>query len=91
VLFGGMTGSGNGKGVNGEQAAGDTWTWNGSTSTWAQACAACTVTPPVSLGAAIADHRAKVEDLLYGGYSEAGAPAAPTTTWIWNGSTWAAH
>jgi len=41
------------------------------------------VTPPPSIGAAITYHRADVEDLLYGGYSDAGSPAAPSTTWIW--------
>jgi hypothetical protein len=55
---------------------------------WVQACASCTVTPPPALGAAIAYHRANVEDLLYGGYSDAGSPAAPRTTWI-RTSKWA--
>jgi hypothetical protein len=35
------------------------------------------------IGAAIACHRADVEDLLYGGYGDTGSPAAPSTTWIW--------
>ena len=52
-------------------------------STWAQACAGCRVIPPPAVGAAIAYHRASVEDLLYGGYSDTGSPAAPSTTWIW--------
>ena len=42
--------------------------------------------PPAALGAAVAYHRADVEDLLYGGYTDTGSPAAPSTTWIWNGS-----
>ena len=67
----------------------DTWTWNGAASTWTQACTSCTVTPPPALGAAIAYHRAGVEDLLFGGYSDAGSPAAPRTTWIWT-TKWAA-
>jgi hypothetical protein len=47
------------------------------------------VTPPPAVGAAIAYHRANIEDLLYGGYSDTGAPAAPSTTWIWT-ANWAA-
>ena len=46
------------------------------------ACTSCTVTPPAALGAAIAYHRGNAEDLLYGGYTDASAPAAPATTWI---------
>jgi acetyl esterase/lipase len=88
VLFGGMSGS-TGTNVNSDQVLGDTWTWNGANSTWAQACTSCTVTPPPAIGAAIAYHRANVEDLLYGGYSDTGAPAAPSTTWIWT-ANWAA-
>ena len=59
--------------VNSDQVLGDTWTWNGASSTWAQACTSCTVTPPPAIGAAIAYHRADVEDLLYGGYSDTGS------------------
>jgi acetyl esterase/lipase len=88
VLFGGMSGS-TGTRVNSDQVLGDTWTWNGANSTWAQACTSCTVTPPPAVGAAIAYHRANVEDLLYGGYSDTGAAAAPSTTWIWT-ANWAA-
>ena len=82
VLFGGMSGS-TGTNVNSDQVLGDTWTWNGANSTWAQACTSCTVTPPPTIGAAITYHRAAVEDLLYGGYSDTGSPAAPSTTWMW--------
>jgi acetyl esterase/lipase len=88
VLFGGMSGT-KGTNVNSDQVLGDTWTWNGATSTWAKACASCTVTPPAALGAAIAYHRAGVEDVLYGGYGDSGSLAAPAATWIWTGS-WAA-
>jgi hypothetical protein len=88
VLFGGMSGS-TGTNVNSDNVLGDTWTWNGAASTWKQACTNCTVTPPPALGAAIAYHRADVEDLLFGGYGNAGSPAAPRTTWIWT-SKWAA-
>ena len=38
--------------------------------------------------AAIACHRANIEDLPYG-YSDTGSPAAPSTTWIWT-ANWAA-
>ncbi len=63
-----MSGSSTGTNVNNsDQVLGDTWTWNGANSTWAQACTSCTVTPPPAIGAAIAYHRANVEDLLYGG------------------------
>jgi acetyl esterase/lipase len=88
VLFGGMSGR-TGTNVNSDRVLGDTWTWNGANSTWAQACTSCTVTPPPAVGAAIAYHRANIEDLLYGGYSDTGAPAAPSTTWIWT-ANWAA-
>jgi hypothetical protein len=88
VLFGGMSGT-EGTNVNNDQVLGDTWTWNGATSTWAKACGSCTVTPPPALGAAVAYHRANVEDLLYGGYGDTGSPAAPHTTWIWT-SKWTA-
>lgn len=87
TLFGGMSGT-TGTNVNADQVLGDTWTWNGASSTWAQACTSCTVTPPPSVGAAIAYHRADVEDLLYGGYSDTESPAAPSTTWIWT-TKWA--
>jgi acetyl esterase/lipase len=89
VLFGGMSGSTPANsGVNSEQLLADTWTWNGSA--WAQACiTGCAVTPPPSVGASMAYHRADVEDLLYGGYSDAGVPVAPATTWIWAGGEWA--
>ncbi|HET7244956.1 MAG TPA: hypothetical protein VFJ07_08975 [Streptosporangiaceae bacterium] len=47
------------------------------------------VRPPPAVGAAIAYHRANVENLLYGGYSDTGSPAAPSTTWIWK-TNWSA-
>ena len=47
------------------------------------------MTPPPTIGGAIAYHRADVEDLLFAGYSDTGSPAAPRTTWIWT-SKWAA-
>lgn len=81
-----MTGT-TGANVNADQLAGDTWTWNGSA--WTQACTSCSTTPPPSFGASLAYHRTDHEDLVYGGYTDTGAPAAPTQTWIWSG-TWAA-
>ena len=88
VLFGGMTGTTptTSANVNSDQLLGDTWTWNGTA--WTQACTTCTVTPPPALGASMA-HEANTEDLLYGGYTDAAAPAAPSATWLWTGS-WAA-
>jgi len=83
MLFGGMSGT-TGTNVNTDQLLGDTWTWNGSK--WTQACTTCTTTPPATFGAGLAYHRTKKEDLLYGGYGDAAAPAPPATTWIWNGS-----
>jgi hypothetical protein len=83
MLVGGLSGD--------DQLPGDTWELSydaaGNTSTWTQECTACTSVPPASFGAAIAYNRAGMEDLLYGGYTDLMAPAAPATTWSWNATT----
>jgi hypothetical protein len=87
VLFGGLTGTSE-PAVNTEQLLADTWTWNSASSTWTQSCPACSTTPPPSFGASMAYQQNDDQDPLYGGYTDLTAPAAPATTWIWNGSTW---
>jgi hypothetical protein len=36
----------------------------------------------------MAYQRAAAEGILYGGYTDTAAPAAPAATWIWSGSGW---
>lgn len=87
VLFGGLTGTTAPK-VNSEHLLADIWTWNGPA--WSQACVSCTPVPPPTFGAAIAYHGSAAQDLLYGGYTDTAAPAAPATTWAWTGTGWIA-
>jgi len=75
VLFGGAGGS---------NFLGDTWTWNGTTSTWTQLSPV--TSPAVREFAMMAYDAGTGLVVLFGGQNMSGVDL--NDTWTWNGTTW---
>ena len=78
VMFGGLSG--------GLAVLGDTWVWNGTTSTWSNPTNAG---PTARHGAAMAYDPTTHDVVLFGGQGGGVSGAFLSDTWLWNGSTWA--